>query len=319
MITCERFEAAIEAYIGGGIANHDAERLIAHAAGCGSCRPLLDLHRELLDLAARAPEPDDADLERIRARVLGEVGRSSRAISPSMPPPARARVSPPRWRIPLAAAAAVGLLGAGIAVGRAFPRSNDGEANGGVTTRLIAAIGADAAANRALSDVENSPFTYSNVSFRGMQGNRVDLEFDVTTHVRLVEPVRSDVVREVLVHSLLDPGSAGGRLKALTYAGGEMEPKVREALVFAMRQDATLAVRLRALNLLAEQPPDAEVEAAVLAALRDDEAVQMRLLALDYLAAHRVDHERLREAIKERPRPGSEALEVRLASYEKRL
>jgi len=312
---CKRFEAAIEAYVGGGIANDDAEQLIAHATGCGSCRPLLEVHRELLDLAARAPEPDEADLERIRARVLGEVGRAARPM-PSVAGPAVRRARP-GWRLPLAAAAAVGLLAAGIAVGRAWPGRS--AANGGVTPRLIAAIGADAAANRELADVEDSRFTYSNVSFRGTDGDRVDLEFDVTTHVRLVEPVRSDLVREVLVHSLLDPASAGGRLKALSYATGAMEPKVKEALVLAMREDETLAVRLKALNLLAEQPPDPDVEAAVLGALRDDEAVQMRLLALDYLAAQRVDHGRLREAIRESPRPGNEALQVRLASYEKRL
>jgi hypothetical protein len=317
VITCERFEAAIEAYIGGGIANDDAERLIAHAAGCGSCRPLLDLHRELLDLAARAPEPDDADLERVRARVLVEVGRASRPTSPATAPPAR--LAHRGWRVPLAAAAAVGLLAAGVAAGRAWPARIGADPNGGVTSRLIAAIGADATANRELADVEDSRFTYSNVSFRGIAGDRVDLEFDVTTHVRLAEPVRSDLVREVLVHSLLDPASAGGRLKALSYATGAMEPKVKEALVFAMRQDETLAVRLKALTLLAEQPPDPQVEAAVLAALRDDEAVPMRLLALDYLAAQRVDHGRLREAIRESPRPGNEALQVRLASYEKRL
>ena len=145
-------------------------------------------------------------------------------------------------------------------------------------------------------------------------------EFDrVTTHVRLTEPVQSELVREVLVHSLLDPASAAGRLKALSYARGPMAPKVREALILAMRQDETLAVRLRALGLLAEQAPGPEVEAAVLAALREDEAVQMRLLALDYLAEHRIDHGRLRDAIRKSPRPGNEALLVRLASHEKRL
>jgi hypothetical protein len=317
MSVCEQFESAVEAYVAGGMAGDDAARLIAHATSCGSCRPLLELHRELLDLAARAPEPNDSDLERVRARVLGEIGRAPRGAT--VPAAGSGSFAAPRFRLPLAAAAAVALVAAGVAVGRALPPGGASEMNGGVTARLVAAIGADAAANRELADVEDSPFTYSNVSFRGIEGDRVDLEFDVTTHVRLSEPVRSDLVRDVLVHSLLDPASAGGRLQALSYARGEMEPKVREALVFAMRHDDTLAVRLRALDLLAEQPPHPEVEAAVLAALQEDEAVQMRLLALDYLAAHRVDHERLREAIRESPRPGNEALQVRLASYEKRL
>jgi hypothetical protein len=314
---CERFESAIEGYVAGSAAGDEAERLLAHADSCGACREVLELHRDLLDLAARAPYPDDAELERVHAWVLGELGRSPATAgatgSSVVPRPARRRVA-------LAAAAALALVAAGFAAGRALPARPAGAANGhaGVMS-LVAAIGADAAANRELSDVEDSPFTYSNVSFHGIEGDRVDLEFDVTTHVRLTEPVQSELVREVLVHSLLDPASVAGRLKALSYARGRMAPKVREALILAMRQDETLAVRLQALGLLAEQPPDPEVEAAVLAALREDEAVQMRLLALDYLAEHRVDHSRLRDAIRESPRPGNEALQVRLASHEKRL
>jgi hypothetical protein len=313
---CERFESTIEAYVADGAAGDDAERLLAHAVSCEACRKVLELHGDLSDLAARAPEPDDADLERVRARVLGEIGRAPGTAGAPARPTVRLL---PRWRLPLAAAAAVALVAAGVAAGRALPARSAANGNGGVTPRLVAAIGADAAANRELADVEDSPFTYSNVSFHGVEGDRVDLEFDITTHVRLTEPVESELVREVLVHSLLDPASAAGRLKALSYARGPMEPKVREALILAMRQDETLAVRLRALGLLAEQPRDQEVEAAVLAALREDEAVQMRLLALDYLAEHRVDHERLRDVIRESPRPGREALQVRLASYEKRL
>ncbi len=317
MSACDRFESAIEAYVAGAAAGDDPERLLAHAVSCEGCRKVMELHRDLFDLAARAPEPDDADLERIRAHVLGEIGRApgNAATGTHAVPGLR------RWRLPLAAAAAVALVAAGVAAGRALPArpAPAANGNGGVTPRLVAAIGADAAANRQLADVEDSPFTYSNVSFHGIEGDRVDLEFDVTTHVRLTEPVQSELVREVLVHSLLDPASAAGRLKALSYARGPMEPKVREALILAMRQDETLAVRLRALGLLAEQAPGPEVEAAVLAALREDEAVQMRLLALDYLAEHRIDHGRLRDAIRESPRSGNEALLVRLASHEKRL
>jgi hypothetical protein len=215
------------------------------------------------------------------------------------------------------AAAAVLLFVAGLWTGRVL--SGHGAAgDGGVTSRLVAAIGADAASNRELADVENSRFTYSGVSFRRLDGARVALDFDVTTHVRLVEPVESALVREVLVHALLNPSTTGARLRAMSYAAGAMEPKVREALIFAMHRDESLAVRLKALAILSDLLGEPEVQSAVLATLRDDESVPMRLLALDYLAAHRVDRARIREVI-EQGRPGDEALLVRLASHEERL
>ena len=86
-----------------------------------------------------------------------------------------------------------------------------------------------------------------------------------------------------------------------------------------MRRDESLAVRLGALAALAGRLHDADVEAAMLATLREDPAVQMRLLALDALAAHDADRDLVRQAIREGPRPGGEALEVRLAAYEQRL
>ncbi|MGH9869036.1 MAG: anti-sigma factor family protein, partial [Candidatus Polarisedimenticolia bacterium] len=85
MSACERFESSIEAYVAGGAVADDAERLLAHAASCEACRKVLELHRDLLDLAARAPEPDDADLERVRARVLGELGRAPATVGATAP------------------------------------------------------------------------------------------------------------------------------------------------------------------------------------------------------------------------------------------
>ena len=55
-------------------------------------------------------------------------------------------------------------------------------------------INAEAVANRNLSDVEDSPYTYSNVSFRRLNGDQVALGFDVTRHMEVVEPAGSDLV-----------------------------------------------------------------------------------------------------------------------------
>ena len=174
----------------------------------------------------------------------------------------------------------------------------------------------EANSNRSLGDVEDSPFTYSEIAFRRVDGDRVELEFDVTRHVRVTDSARSPIVQEVLAQSLLNPSHTGTRLKALSLAAQGMAPKVRESLIFALHHDENLAVRRKALEILAEQPPDPAIEAAVLTTLRDDEAVPMRLEALDYLAQH-VERATLRRAIGDEHAPGHAALVVRLGEYDK--
>jgi hypothetical protein len=309
MSECAYFESTIQGYVAGDRNESELGPLLVHCRGCKDCRQALELHRDLLDLAATAPRPEEEDFDLLRRRVLNALPRPSRS---------RAIV-----RVVLAAAACVLLFVAGLSTGRAVPERVGAlpvtDSNGSVMNRLVAAINADAASNRELADVEDSRFTYSNVSFRRVDGDRVALDFDVSTHVELVEPVRSELVGEVLVHSLLNPSTTGARLKALSYAEPVMEPKVRDALVFAMLRDDNLAVRMKSLTILSDQLHEPQVESAVLQTLRDDESVQMRLLALDYLATHAVDRDRIRDAIEQSPQTGEGALEVRLSEYDPRL
>jgi hypothetical protein len=316
---CERLESTLRAYVAGELADTELGPLLTHCRTCRECRQILELHRDLADLGSRAPAPAEDGFEALQARVLGEVSRRERAAE-------RPRASTP-WRLPsgfflraaAAVAAAVLLFSAGLWAGRVTLERTGANGNGGIANRLVTAIGADAASNRELADVEDSRFTYSNVSFRPVDGGRVALDFDVTTHVQLVEEARSEIVREVLVHSLLNPSTTGARLRAMAYAANAMEPKVQEALIFAMRRDDNLAVRLKALEILSDHVSEPRVEGAILATLRDDDSVQMRLLALEYLAVHHVDRERIRAVIEEEKRPGDEALMVRLAEYQRRL
>ena len=318
MSDCERHEPLFEAYVAGEVDESGIGPLLAHGRDCEACRRLLELHRDLAALAARAPQPDAAELEAVEARVLRRVeGRAgSRAAAPARP--ARGRFA---WAAYAAAALAAGalLFSAGIAAGRRPPGTALPPSGPAIADQLVRALRADAVGNRGLTDVADSRFTYSDVSLRRMGDDRVALDFDVTTHLHVVERAGSELVQDVLAQALLDPSSTGARLKATEMTSLRLSRKTKEALLVAMRRDPSLAVRLGALSALSGRLDDPEIEAAVLASLRDDDAVQMRLTALDALAAHRVDPALIRDAIREKPRPGGEALEVRLAGYDKRL
>jgi hypothetical protein len=290
----------LEGYLASHLEPQALSELLAHTKACSSCRGLLAIHEDLLAAGARVSEPDEAELDRRQERVLRDIDRR-------------------RARRPLRfAALAAGLIlpfALGLFTGRTIPARSGGS---DAPSRLMAALHAEAAGNRGLMDVENSPFTYSNVSYRKLAGDRVALDFDVTTHLATTESTRSPLVREVLAQSLLNPSSIGERLKAMSFAAGAPpEPKLEQAVLFALRRDESVAVRLAALTALVGRLDDDEVRSALIATLRDDPSVQVRLAALESLTAHRVDHRQLREAIEVRPGPGNEPLMVRLAEVER--
>jgi hypothetical protein len=308
MKDCDRFERTIKAYIAGEPVAGDLEPLVEHCKDCKDCRRLLAVHRDMSDLGARFEELEDPDYDSLRARVMEQVAlaglkRSRKGVWANF-------LAPFSLQPLTAAALMIAIFFVGIVAGQ----FRLGFSNG-ITGPLLDEINAEAVSNRSLSDVEDSPYTYSNVNFRRLNGDRVALGFDVTRHMEVVELAGSDLVKEVLVHSLMNPTHTGSRLEAVSFASDVAVPKVKQALIFAMRNDENLAVRLRALAILAGQPADAEVETAVLATLREDESVQMRLQALDYLAARSVDHDLLRRTIQERESLTDPALMVRLAEY----
>lgn len=290
MSTCRRFEALIDG---------DPSELRAHARSCEDCRRLLSIHGDLAAAGARVPEAGDADFELRQDRVLRDIKRR-RARSPA--------------RVAAIAAGVILPFVVGLLAGRSIPARSGGS---GPSSRLMDALRVEASSNRGLAEVEDSPFTYSNVSYRRLAGERVELDFDVTTHLATVESTHAPLVREVLAQSLMNPASVGERLKAMSFASSVSEPKLEQAVLFALRRDESVAVRLAALTVLVGRLDDEDVQLALMAALRDDPSVQVRLASLESLSSHRVDHRRIREAIGVRQAPGNEPLMVRLSEIER--
>jgi hypothetical protein len=315
MKDCDRLTATLRAHVAGESSPDGGEPLVRHAEVCADCRALLELHGTLVDLGRRAAEdePAPADFAAMRSAVLRRTApeRAAAAVRPG----ARRPRSPLVTLRPLSAAAAGLLL---LVAGFAASHLRFERAGVSADELLLREITEEAAANRSLVDVENSPFIYSDVGFRRLANGRVGLDFVVTRHVSTVQPAGAALVQEVLAQSLLNPSHTGSRLKAISLAAGSMSPKVRDALIFALHHDDSLAVRLKALSILAQQPAaGAAIESAVLATLREDESVQMRLHALDYLATQRLDPQALRRALEPAGDPGAAALMVRLAEYER--
>ena len=288
MSECEHYFHEVERLRQHRLDDDGKRELFAHLAGCGDCRELFGLQGDLAAAGNGYGEPVDDELAAMRGRVLDEIRRAAPVEGA---PAEMVRGSGSRWFRPALAAAAVLLLVVtGFVGGRLGQR-------GAVAPTLLDSIETVALENRSLGDVEDSSNIFSGVRLREQQDGQVMLAFDVTRHVELVRPTDDPLVREVLVHALLNPSSLDARLKAIRFAGGAPEPMVRQALIFAMCNDESLPVRLRAMETLSEQPLDEPLESALLQVLLQDQSEQMRLVAIDLLATMKSSPEDFHRAV----------------------
>jgi len=136
-----------------------------------------------------------------------------------------------------------------------------------------------------LQRVEDSRYSLSNLAFDALDDDRLSLSFDVTRRVEVARRRNDPLVRDLLARALVQPAPMATRLDALSYASGAMDEQVEEALIVALLNDPNVAVRLRALKVLAAQPRNARIRDAFVLLLGVEQAVQLRLEALDYLAS----------------------------------
>jgi len=312
MSDCREFEALIDReHAGEEMSPGERDRLAEHLESCNGCDELFDLLGALRDPVA--DEPNDLELAAMRRRVRHEFGR--RPVSRLRRPLFSAL---PAW---LPAAAALGglalgwLLAGGPPSGREREIVQDGFAAPLAEGALAGDLRLAAARHASFEQAAEAPYSFRNVRLEPLAGERVRLGFDVSRHLDLEVDRDDPLLAEVLVQTMLETESVGGRLAAIEAAPERLEPKVREALVVAMRSDPNVAVRLRAQQRLAAVAGDEAVTEAMLGVLVGEESVEMRFAAVDYLAGRQVSRQRVEEAIRAGERPGDRAVLVRARDY----
>jgi hypothetical protein len=194
------------------------------------------------------------------------------------------------------------LLAGGYVAGRA----------GSIGIGAAGAIDFESAVVRQLADGEagdQAPLSWSNLRLDQAGEGYVRVRFDATTKVDVVRSKDDPLVVDLLGRALLDRRSIGTKLEAIQIAE-RPAPAVKTALVAAMLRDENLAVRLKALSQLTSgdggDRTDEIVMSALLEVLRNEASVQMRLLAVDYLTGAGIAPDVLREALTAgRPEPGT--------------
>lgn len=315
MSGCKRFEELLEGYLAGDIDPADLETLRQHSRACPDCRRMMQLHGELSkmqesEIPEQAPDVSDVPDERfdqMRAAVLSQIrgGIAERGMAgqgaPGRTRPKRSSlVFWKRWTLALtprpgyAIPLVIVLLALGFVLGRLSTQQT------GFNERVfVEEVVRQASQERGLAGYWDSPFIYSNVSFRPRDDGSVTIDFDVTRHVNVTRKLQSPLTREILVHAMLDPSTMGARFTAMGVAGQAMDGKLKEALIFILRNDPSLPVRLRSLEILAPHASDPAVQDALLTSLAQDPSVQIRLLAVESLAGKQTDKGLIRRALGE--------------------
>ncbi len=197
MKECQRFESGIRSLIAGDPELEQLEELVAHCKTCTDCRELFEMHRTLAHLGSRFDALEPVDLALTRMLIVERLTADRRPRT--APGWMSLFIAPFRLR-PLTAVALLAIVFVlGLVASRIGNESVPSARN----------LPDGLSPNAALADLKNSPYNYSNVTVRLVDENKVALAFDITKHVELVEPARSETVKKMLMYALFNPAPTG--------------------------------------------------------------------------------------------------------------
>jgi len=292
MSGCRTYRRLLKKYLGQDITMAEKNKLFNHSRNCSECRALIDLDEQFSEQNLVFSQPSDEEFTSMRQSVLRNVRQKQYQGSNSRLKSQILWLQEILFRPAVAYAVALVLFFAGLSINifedqAAFENGRS----------LIRQISYSAGQNSNISDMLNSPYSFSNVEMHPVNQNEVALSFNVSTHLNVVKEKNDPLVKEVLAQSLLNAQPLGKRLKSISYSEEVMDPKIKEALIFTALNDAVPAVRLKALHGLVKYQDDASIKEAMLTILKKEETMQMRLMAIDYLTLNNIDPERLSEEV----------------------
>jgi hypothetical protein len=307
MSTEKKIKKLLEELQGGKIDREQMRQLEEYVQQYPQYKQFIKLHKLLTQGELVVPEPESEQFSRMRANVMREI----RAEGEKQPGWMEKMITNFRTYAmkPEMAVAALTLI-IGILLGRALPPDQ-----ASLASDLMKQINMLASENKKLEDVRKSPYTYSNVSFREVNGEKIALSFDVTTHLDLVSKKEDPLVRDIIAQSLINPSNVGTDLKAISYTEGMDDRKLKEALVYSMLHAPVMAVRLKSMSNLLKYENDPFVQNAFIKVLRDEESVKMRLLAADYLINNQIPADSLQKALSESEIMQNPAVMLKVSNY----
>jgi len=298
----------IEQWLAGELSDTEQIEFLEQIADYPEYQEIVEIHKKLRSVKNYVPTIPQEQLNQMRQEIVRTLRLQKNDSLKSDPGSLLERIRNLFVRPEMAVAALTLIIG--FFMGRNFPVSGES-----MTGQVVRQINMLASQNTQLTDVKNSPYTYSNISFREVDQGRIELSFDVSTHLDMVKSKDDPVVREVIAQALLNPSNVGSELKAISFSESIVDQRVKQALIFSMRNAPILAVRQKAEEKLLEYNHDPEIRQAFIDLLRKEESVQMRLLALDYLIENQVSPDSIRALMENKYLQNSPAVMFRARKY----
>jgi hypothetical protein len=292
MRECKKYEDLIKKLIAGEIKKADEERLQKHINHCRDCKELMEAHYQIKAGEFDFSEPHDEEFAKIRQNVLRAIGNKEGESGIPWYRNLADRFSYVLSRPAFAAFFSLVLFLAGFFLHSWITRSQHSD-----RSDLIEQLKYTAQQNTELQQTESSPYIFSDVRIRNVNGGEVALGFNVSTHLQIVRQKNDPLVKEVLAQAVLNPAPLGNRLKAISYSEQIMDSKIKEALIMTMLNDDNLAVQIKTMTSLAAYPFDSQIQAAFLRILKESDQVQLRLMAIDYLTHNLSSEQPLQEVL----------------------
>jgi len=147
--------------------------------------------------------------------------------------------------------------------------------------------------NPALEKIEQSDIRISGIQFpadiRG--GGQIEISFDAVKPISYKGSVDDPFVQKLLATALVTESNPGTRLRTVNTIAFQSEgdnfkpdPKIKQALLSALKVDTNPAVRKEALGVLLKLPFDDEIRDALLFVLSSDKNSGLRVAAINALS-----------------------------------
>ena len=280
MDKCKKYHELIKKQISSGLDEKETTFLTEHTKRCQACSDLLKVHENIERNKESIPIPTKDEFRVMRQNTLRQIRLSESSKFDVM----LDRLKGFFTRVEFAYGLALLFLIFSI-----YSFYSSDKAQDRIPSDLIEQIDYNAQQNHTLSDIENSPYTYSNIEIKEMDDQKIHLGFNVSTYIELIRDKNDPIVKEILAQSIINSPQTGAKLSTIAYAEELMDPKLEETLLFVVQNDPDLAVRLKALSILTKYANDDQIQDTFLSVLKNEESIQMRLIVLDYLTAHKID------------------------------
>jgi len=285
MSTCDKYEELILSGEWQSLSQQDEEALTRHLGKCPSCREFLNRYNQLQTSEFRLPLPSANQFFKMRREVLESIRMPETPLKPAR------TIYPVIWQF----AAAFVLLIFAFFLGR-FSKSTPGSE---FDPRLIGDNSAE----------------FSNVRVTPLNRNQVELTFDLTQTVSLTRPEADPEVTAILVNSLQEDDTIAERLALIAQSVRIRNQSFKKVLLQLIEVDSHPAIRQRALQALSYFEPDSQVTTALLTIVSADASISMRLTALDILIRQQFDADSLQQVVNNESLPYQPALQQKILPY----